>query len=110
MTKRFSEVDDFEPCCFENFSQEDMALVINVSKALGNEARMEIYNYLRKMNGCYTGELVQYLPLAQSTISQHLKVLHKAGIIIGTIEGASHCYCINSQRMQRYHMLIGKMI
>ncbi len=109
MTKRFSEVKDFEPCCFTNFCKEDMDLVIRVSKALGNEARMEIYYFLSKNQACQTGQLVDYLPLAQSTISQHLKVLHHAGVLTGIIEGPHKCYCIDNKLMKRYHMLIGKM-
>lgn len=110
MTKNLNKIKSFIPCCVEEFSDEDRALVVEVSKALGNEARFEIYSYLRMMNACVTGQLVEHLPLAQSTISQHLKVLKKAGVIIGTIEGTATSYCINKKRMKRYYELMGQMI
>lgn len=64
MTKRIAEDKGFEPCCYEMFTQEEKDIVMNVSKALGNEARLESYNYLLEMNACFTGQLVDYLPLA----------------------------------------------
>jgi ArsR family transcriptional regulator len=110
MTKKLNAIKNFIPCCVEEFTEEDRNLVVTVSKALGNEARLEIYSYLRMMNSCVTGTLVEHLPLAQSTISQHLKVLKSAGVIAGTIEGTSTSYCINRERMKRYYKLIGQMI
>ena len=110
MTKKLSEIESFVPCCYEDYSQEERSLLVAVSKALGNEARLEIYNYLMEHNACFTGELVDHLPLAQSTISQHLKVLHKAGIISGTVEGTSTSYCIDRVLMRKYYALLGKLI
>lgn len=110
MTKLISKIGHLIPCCFGEFSEEDKNLVINVSKALGNEARFEIYNFLKTYKTCMTTDLVDYLPLAQSTISQHLKVLKESGVILGTVEGASTNYCINKSIMERYYLLIGKMI
>lgn len=110
MTKRLADVASFEPCCYDDFTQEDKDMMVRVSKALGNEARLEIYNYLMAVNVCFTGSLVAYLPLAQSTISQHLKVMEKAGIITGTVEGTSTSYCINHELMSRYYKLLGRMV
>jgi ArsR family transcriptional regulator len=110
MTKKLYEVSHFEPCCYDNFTKDDRELILNVSKALGNAARLEIYNFLMETKGCFTGQIVEFLPLAQSTVSQHLKVLHEAGVIIGTVEGNATNYCVNHDLMQRYHMLIGKML
>ena len=110
MTKELSKIKGFVPCCYEQFNQEDRKLLINISKALGNEARLEIYTYLLKINACYTGQLVDHLPLAQSTISQHLKVLQEAGVVIGTIEGKSTHFCINHENMKIYHQLLGQII
>ncbi len=64
-------------------------------KALGNPARMQIMRYLSATPGCITGDIVQVLPLAQATVSQHLKVLRDAGQIMGTIDGTATCYCIH---------------
>jgi DNA-binding transcriptional ArsR family regulator len=76
------------------FSDEinDMAIVF---KALGHPARMAIVEYLVKQKECVCGDIVNELPLAQATISQHLRELKTAGIIKGTIEGTSVCYCLN---------------
>lgn len=63
-------------------------------KALAHPARIAIIQHLVKINACICGDLVEELGLAQATISQHLKELKAAGLIRGTIEGASVCYCI----------------
>lgn len=65
-----------------------------IFRALGNPARVRIVTELARRNACVTGELVDVLPLAQSTVSQHLKVLKDAGIIQGAIDGAG-CYCLD---------------
>ena len=66
-----------------------------VAKVLGHPARVAILQYLFKQNSCICGDLVDEIGLAQPTISQHLKELKKVGLIQGTIEGTSVCYCIN---------------
>ncbi len=65
-----------------------------VFRALGNPARIRIVTELARRRACVTGDLVDVLPLAQSTVSQHLKVLKEAGIIRGTIDG-DPCYCLD---------------
>ena len=110
MTKKLFNTQSFVPCCLEEFSPEDTKLLIEVSKALGNEVRFEIYGYLKKCKTCFTSNLVDHLPLAQSTISQHLKVLKESGVIIGTVSGTSTSYCINEKLMKRYYKLAGKLL
>lgn len=66
-------------------------------KALGNPLRFEILKFLVTHPGCITGEIVEHLPIAQATVSQHLKVLRDAGWIVGTIEGPARCYCLNTE-------------
>ena len=66
-----------------------------LAKALGHPARVAILEYLLKKNACVCGDIVKELPLAQATVSQHLKELKSAGIIKGEIEGTSVCYCID---------------
>ncbi|MDZ4765720.1 MAG: metalloregulator ArsR/SmtB family transcription factor [Chloroflexota bacterium] len=61
-------------------------------KALGHPARMQIVRYLSANPQCITGDIVDVLPLAQATVSQHLKVLREAGLICGTLEGPATCY------------------
>lgn len=65
------------------------------AKALSHPARVAILFELAKQKSCICGELVDVLPLAQSTVSQHLKELQNAGLIKGTIDGPKSCYCIN---------------
>ncbi len=69
--------------------------IANIAKALGHPARIAIIEYLLKVNVCICSDIVEELPLAQSTISQHLKELKNAGLIKGSIEGTSICYCID---------------
>ena len=68
--------------------------IAKLAKALSHPARIAILEHLTK-NDCVCGDLVDELPLSQSTISQHLKELKNAGIIHGNISGTSVCYCIN---------------
>ena len=77
----------------EIFTAEQNRLAIQL-KAIAHPARIAILQELIKVNACICGDLVNELGLAQATISQHLKELKNAGIIQGTIEGASVCYCI----------------
>ncbi|WP_175632249.1 ArsR/SmtB family transcription factor [Pedobacter ghigonis] len=77
----------------EIFTEEQNRLAIQL-KAIAHPARIAILQELIKVNACICGDLVNELGLAQATISQHLKELKNAGIIQGTIEGASVCYCI----------------
>lgn len=87
------------------FTSEENELAIKL-KALGHPARIAIINYLAKMNDCICGDLVNELPLAQPTISQHLKELKNAGLIQGTIEGTSICYCINPDGFEKVKTFI----
>lgn len=70
-------------------------------KALGHPARVAIIEYLMKVDTCICGDIVNKLPLAQPTISQHLKELKQAGIIKGSIEGNAICYCIDEQAIEK---------
>jgi len=71
-------------------------------KALAHPARIAIIQQLIKANACVCGDLVNELGLAQATISQHLKELKNAGLIQGTIEGTSVCYCIDPKVWKQY--------
>lgn len=71
-------------------------------KALGHPARIAIIQHLVKAQACICGDLVEELGLAQATISQHLKELKGVGLIQGTIEGTSVCYCIDPKVWAQY--------
>ncbi len=73
----------------------DKQRLTKMLKALGNPVRFQIVEFLARNQTCITNTIVQNTPLAQSTISQHLKVLREAGLIEGEIEGPSTCYCLN---------------
>jgi ArsR family transcriptional regulator len=75
----------------------DKQRLARMLKALGNPTRFQIMETLAEQKVCMTWEIVQTTPLAQSTVSQHLKVLLEAGLIEGEIEGPATCYCINPQ-------------
>lgn len=74
-------------------AEQDLRLV-RVFRALGHPARLKIVRLLAERDTCICGEIVDELPLAQATVSQHLKVLKDAGIVVGTIEGPATCYCL----------------
>ena len=74
--------------------------VSKYAKALSHPARVAILKFLILKESCFCGDIVDELPLSQSTISQHLKALKNAGLIKGEIEGASVCYCINHKEWE----------
>jgi len=78
----------------------DEARAVRMLRALANPTRFRIAQTLARRNACVCGELVEDLPLAQSTVSEHLKVLKDAGIVQGTIEGPNTCYCLDPQALQ----------
>lgn len=80
----------------EHFTEKQNQIAL-IAKALGHPARIAIIDYLLKVNECICGDIVNELPLAQPTISQHLKELKNAGLIKGNIEGNAICYCINEK-------------
>lgn len=83
----------------ELFSDQQNQLAA-LARVLGHPARIAILEHLLKSNTCINGDLVQELGLAQATISQHLRELKNIGLITGSIEGVSVCYCIDPQKWQ----------
>lgn len=79
-------------------------------KALGNPIRYQIVEYLADRQVCITNDIVLELPLAQSTISQHLKVLREAGLIEGKTEGPATCYCLNTEGIQWLKDQVGRWL
>lgn len=90
----------------EIFTEEQNRLAVML-KALAHPARIAILQHIIRANACICGDLVNELGLAQPTISQHLKELKNAGLIKGTIEGASVCYCIEPQAWARFEKELG---
>ena len=88
----------------DHFTEKQNAIAV-LAKAIGHPARVAIIEYLLKVDACICGDIVNELPLAQPTVSQHLKELKTAGLIKGEIEGNSICYCIDEkifQKLQSY--------
>ena len=80
-----------------------------LTKALGNPARVQIMRLLVRREACVCGDIVDELPLAQSTVSQHLKVLKEAGLIRGEIDGPRIGYCIEPSTLRRLKALVGSL-
>src|SRR5512142_649965 len=74
--------------------------LVRMMKALGNPIRFQIMQTLAERQTCITQDIVDATPLAQSTVSQHLKVLREAGLIQGEIEGPATCYCVSAEGLQ----------
>jgi ArsR family transcriptional regulator len=94
----------------DSFS-EDHNQIATLFKALSHPARIAIIEYLLSVDTCICGDIVNVLPLAQPTVSQHLKELKNANIIKGSIEGTAICYCINTevmQKMEAYFTMMSK--
>ena len=85
----------------EEFTKKEQDLAA-FAKAISHPARIAILKVLAKRNECICGEIVEVLPLAQSTVSQHLKELQNAGLISGSIDGPRSCYCINWDTFSKF--------
>ena len=79
------------------------------AKALAHPARIAILQFLAKQQSCVCGQIVDELPLSQSTVSQHLKELKEAGLIQGEIEGVKVCYCINDKEWKAAQAWLNKL-
>ena len=88
-----------EPTKATKLSADEQRLA-QMFKALGNPVRLEILRQLEDCHYCICNDIVAVLPLAQSTVSQHLKVLKEAGLIRGEIEGPATCYCIDYENLE----------
>ena len=80
-----------------------------VCKALGHPARVKIVEFLSNTDRCICGEIVSILPLAQSTVSQHLKSLKTAGLIQGDVEGPRTCYCLDKGMLAKFRNTVAAL-
>lgn len=95
-------------CCTLNISGQAQARLVSMFKALGNPVRFEIIKFLVTHPGCITGDIVKHLPIAQATVSQHLKVLKEAGWISGNIDGTATCYRLDEKNIAWFKSIIGQ--
>ncbi len=86
-------------------SGRDQERLARFCKALGHPVRVRIVKLLLSVDTCVCGDIVERLPLAQSTVSQHLKVLKEAGLIEGTIDGPRTCYCLDREALAEFKRL-----
>ena len=84
--------------------------IAELAKAFAHPARIAIIQYLLKTDACVCGDIVDALPLSQSTVSQHLKEMKKAGIITGNVEPPKVCYCINPEVWQEVKLVFGGLL
>ncbi len=87
-----------------------IASLARYAKALSHPARLAILETLAKKATCICGEIVEVLPLAQSTVSQHLKELKEAELITGKIDGLKSCYCLNPEAIEELEKLFGSLM
>ena len=80
-----------------------------ICKALAHPIRVQIVNYLQRIDKCFCGDIVELLPLAQSTVSQHLKCLKDAGLIKGEVEGPKTCYCLDKDKLEKFSRLVADL-
>ena len=90
-----------------SYQQNEIA---SLAKAFGHPARVAILQHLFSINACVCGELVEEIGLAQATISQHLKELKSMGLIKGSIEGTSMCYCIDKENWSKMKSLVSDFL
>lgn len=92
----------------DEFTQEEIWLA-DVAKTLSHPARIRILKILTEIDSCMVGTIVDKLPLAQATVSQHLKELKRVGLIEGEIDGPKICYCVDSKNLQRAKNALDKL-
>ncbi|QQS36218.1 MAG: winged helix-turn-helix transcriptional regulator [Ignavibacteriales bacterium] len=90
------------------FSNDEIWLA-DIAKALSHPARISILKILTDMNVCMCGDIVEQLPLSQSTVSQHLKELKRVGLIQGDIDGPKVCYCVNNKTLVKAKKELDKL-
>ena len=103
-----------EDCCSasEKLALPDVVWAEDLAKlswALAHPARVRIVRLLLNRTSCMCGEIVEEMPLAQSTVSQHLKILKETGLVQGEIDGPRVCYCINKQALAKLKSLIADL-
>jgi ArsR family transcriptional regulator, arsenate/arsenite/antimonite-responsive transcriptional repressor len=99
-----------EACCTLDIAGEAQERLVRMFKALGSPIRFEIMKFLVTHPGCITGDIVDHLPVAQATVSQHLKVLREAGWITGATDGPARCYCLDAASIAWFREMVGHIL
>lgn len=99
-TSRSTDARGFPPaCCTLDVDGAEQERLLAMFKALSNPIRFEMLKFLLTHPGCITGDIVDHVPIAQATVSQHLKVLREAGWVRGEVEGPAVCYCLDDDNI-----------
>lgn len=98
-----------EACCTLDITGKEQEKLVSMFKAIGNPIRFEIMKFLITHPGCITGDIVEFLPIAQATVSQHLKVLREAGWIEGAVEGTATFYCLHEENIVWFNTKVGEI-
>jgi len=99
--------EDSKPCNLPaDQTAEQMAAL---AWAIAHPARVRIVRLLISRNACVCGEIVDEMPLAQSTVSQHLKILKESGLVQGEVDGPKVCYCINPEKLAALKSLVASL-
>ena len=97
------------PCCTLDISESEKERLVTLFKALGNPTRFEILKYLVTHPECITGDIVEVLPIAQATVSQHLKVLREARWVMTSPDGPANCYHLNEKTVSWFREKVGEI-
>jgi DNA-binding transcriptional ArsR family regulator len=96
-------------CACYSLAPPDVDQIASVAKALAHPARVRIIEFLLSRPGCIGGDIVDEVGLAQSTVSEHLRILKASGLVVGTIERPRICYSLDSSALAPLHALIGQI-
>ena len=99
--------DDTEPCQLP--VDQSAVQLAGLAWAIAHPARVRIVRLLISRNACVCGEIVDEMPLAQSTVSQHLKILKESGLVQGEVDGPKVCYCINPEKLAALKALVASL-
>ena len=103
------QTQELTACCTLDISGLEQERLVKMFKAVGNPTRFEIMKFLVTHPYCITGDIVAFLPIAQATVSQHLKVLREAGWISGIIEGPATAYCLDEENIVWFNTKVGEI-
>jgi ArsR family transcriptional regulator, arsenate/arsenite/antimonite-responsive transcriptional repressor len=111
--RRLTNMNAMTSCCDVApqgaLPEMDVNEIALLCKALAHPARVQLLRYLAAYGACYFGSLADVLPLAPSTISQHVSILKQAGLILGSSDEQRVCYCVNPERLAQLKQLIGAL-
>lgn len=103
-----------EPSCCVSGASVELGSAVSerlgaLCRALGHPHRVQILRFLRAQSACYAGQISDHLPIAPSTVSQHLAQLQQAGLIVGEVEGPRRCYCVAPEVLEELKVMVAAL-